>query len=100
MAKPISTGTGKITRTVSVFQAENFGSVNLNTFKHLDYQYQCFLVSGLENLYQLTSSNAYILRIELVDWDGKSAFAEYRSSIVIISYIFQYSLIFQDCSSK
>ena len=37
-----------------------------------------FLFSGLENLHQLTSSNAYLLRIELVDWEGKSAFAEYR----------------------
>nr|KAG5689402.1 hypothetical protein BaRGS_017920 [Batillaria attramentaria] len=33
---------------------------------------------GLRNIYRLTSSQKYSLRIDLEDWDGNTAYAEYR----------------------
>jgi len=42
----------------------------------LVYSYVSF--SGLSNVHVITSSGQCRLRIEITDWDGYSAWAEYR----------------------
>lgn len=38
-----------------------------------------FLLSGLENLYQLTRKRKYELKVDLQDFDGVSVYAQYSS---------------------
>nr|KAG5689853.1 hypothetical protein BaRGS_012203 [Batillaria attramentaria]KAG5689856.1 hypothetical protein BaRGS_012206 [Batillaria attramentaria] len=40
-----------------------------------DLRYEFWL--GLENIYRLTSSQSHELRVDLEDWDGSTAYAEY-----------------------
>ena len=37
---------------------------------------------GLNKIHRLTTSGRFILRVELEDWDGNTAFAEYDNFVV------------------
>ena len=54
---------------------------------------------GNEYLHYLTSSRAYKLRFDLVDWDGNPAYAEY-SSFVVESEADNYRLLLGDYSGN
>ena len=37
---------------------------------------------GLNKIHRLTSSGQFVLRVELEDWDGNTAFAEYDKFVI------------------
>ena len=74
--KLISTATGKIIKMDSGIPVGSFGLVSFIDEEALS-RHNC-LRAGLENLHQITTSRGYMLRIELEDWDGNSAYAEYK----------------------
>ncbi len=49
------------------------------------YQYMTFYITGNNNIHRLTKNGA-TLRIELEDWEGLTAYAEYSNYVVADKY--------------
>nr|KAG5693357.1 hypothetical protein BaRGS_017650 [Batillaria attramentaria] len=43
------------------------------------YEKEIFFAPSLDKIYRLTSTQSFTLRVDLTDFDGKTAFAEYRN---------------------